>query len=191
MVLSAAHRSGPRRPTGDNAKGRRNRDAFWLLGGLLLVRPEKSDFECVRASTKFVIGFAGGNVKEPGRSKRSSAGERAIMKRRSPSMNPAVVSARPIGWRIGSHTNRCARRSNDAVGQFCEPRRTVYRTAIFAMVAGQKAAAGKQIHRLSRFREIPWSPDLGKTAFYPAECLHQDYYKSVNALPFTSVGLGL
>jgi len=71
--------------------------------------------------------------------------------------------------------------------------RDSYRTASLRMVAAESAAEERKNHQSSsRFRENPWSPILGKTAFYPPDAYHQDYYKSDERLAFTSgQGLGV
>ena len=68
----------------------------------------------------------------------------------------------------------------DAGGQFCD-RGPAYRTAIFALNAGQKAAAEAAVAQAAaQLGRKVVTPVLGAGRFWVAEDYHQDYYKGTD-----------
>ena len=67
----------------------------------------------------------------------------------------------------------------DATGQFCD-KGPQYRSAIFAVDDGQRAAAEASKAALDKSGKLPGrvvTEVLPSTKFYPAEAYHQDYYR--------------
>ncbi|KIT16733.1 peptide-methionine (S)-S-oxide reductase MsrA [Jannaschia aquimarina] len=79
----------------------------------------------------------------------------------------------------------------DAGGQFCD-RGLEYTTAIFALNEEQRAIAEAQIAEAEEElgREIV-TPVVDTSEFYPVDDYHQDYYKSEERLPVSSVGIAV
>ncbi len=79
----------------------------------------------------------------------------------------------------------------DAGGQFCD-RGDSYRTAIFpASPAEQQSAQSAIADASQELGATVVTEVLQQGPFYPAEDYHQNYYRSNNRLPVSSLGLGV
>ena len=145
----------------------------------------ESDFEGVKGVQEAVSGFAGGTVKNP-TYKQVVSGGTGHYEVVQIQFDPDVVSADQLLAMFFRSID-----PTDAGGQFCD-RGDSYRSAIFADGPAQQAAAEKAKSEAQAALGKPVvTPVLGKTAFYPAEDYHQDYYKSDERLAFSSVGLAV
>lgn len=145
----------------------------------------ESDFESVKGVKEVVSGFAGGSVKNP-TYKQVVAGGTGHYEVAQIQFDPAVVSVDQLLALFFRSVD-----PTDAGGQFCD-RGDSYRSAIFADGGAQKTAAEKaKADAQAALGKTVVTPILGKTAFYPADAYHQDYYKSDDRLAFSSVGLGV
>ena len=145
----------------------------------------ESDFESVKGVKEVISGFAGGTVKNP-TYKQVTAGGTGHYEVAQIQFDPAVVSLDQLLSMFFRSVD-----PTDAGGQFCD-RGDSYRTAIFAKDAAQQSAANKaKAQAQAALGQKIVTPVLGKTAFYPADAYHQDYYKSSERLAFSSVGLAV
>ena len=145
----------------------------------------ESDFESVKGVKEVISGFAGGTVKNP-TYKQVTAGGTGHYEVAQIQFDPAVISLDQLLSMFFRSVD-----PTDAGGQFCD-RGDSYRTAIFAKDAAQQSAANKaKAQAQAALGQKIVTPVLGKTAFYPADAYHQDYYKSSERLAFSSVGLAV
>ncbi len=127
------------------------------------------DIEAVPGVVEAVSGFAGGTVASPSY-ERVTAGGTGHLEAVQVVFDPARISYRELARRFLRTID-----PTDSGGQFCD-RGDSYRTAIFALNAGQRRdaeAARTEANRILRGRVA--TPVRGAARFYPAEAYHQDY----------------
>jgi peptide-methionine (S)-S-oxide reductase len=127
------------------------------------------DIEAVPGVIAAVSGFAGGRVANPGYAQvvRGGTGHLEAVQ---VTFDPARISYRQLARRFLRTID-----PTDAGGQYCD-RGEQYRTAIFALNAGQRRealAAVAEANRVLRGRVV--TPVRGTATFYRAEAYHQDY----------------
>ncbi|WP_408002847.1 peptide-methionine (S)-S-oxide reductase MsrA [Pseudorhodobacter wandonensis] len=134
----------------------------------------ESDFEQVPGVKSVVSGYTGGATANP-TYKQVGKGGTGHYEAVEISFDPARVSYAKIMELFFRSVD-----PTDAGGQFCD-RGESYRTAVFALNAGQKAAAEAAKAEAARAlgRKIV-TPVLTAGPFYKAEAYHQDYYKGSN-----------
>lgn len=131
----------------------------------------EADFDKVPGVVETVSGYIGGTVKNPTYKQvsRGGTGHYEAVRIR---FDPTRVSYRAlvdIFWRTVDPT--------DAGGQFCD-RGDSYRTAIFALNAGQaEAAKASRAAAQSALGRKIVTPVLPAAKFYRAEKRHQNYYR--------------
>ncbi len=145
----------------------------------------EADFEKVKGVREVVSGYTGGTVKNPTYKQvvRGGTGHYEAVEIR---YDPAQVTPAELYHLFFRSVD-----PTDAGGQFCD-RGESYRTAIFVSDPAKKAAAeaAKAEAEKALGRKIV-TPILPRATFYEAEAYHQDYYKSDERLPITSVGLAV
>lgn len=127
------------------------------------------DLEAVPGVVEAVSGFAGGTVANPSYAQVVRGGTGHLEAVRVV-FDPARISYRRLAARFLRTID-----PTDGGGQFCD-RGASYRTAIFALDAGQRrdaAAAVAEVNRVLRGRVA--TPVRGAARFYAAEAYHQDY----------------
>jgi peptide-methionine (S)-S-oxide reductase len=127
------------------------------------------DIEAVPGVIAAVSGFAGGRVANPSYEQVVRGGTGHVEAVRVV-FDPARISYGQLARRFLRTID-----PTDAGGQFCD-RGEQYRTAIFALNAGQRRealAAVAEANRILRGRVV--TPVRGAAAFYPAETYHQDF----------------
>ncbi len=127
------------------------------------------DIEAVPGVIAAVSGFAGGRVANPGYAQvvRGGTGHLEAVQ---VVYDPARISYRQLARRFLRTID-----PTDGGGQYCD-RGEQYRTAIFALDAGQRRealAAVAEANRILRGRVV--TPVRGAATFYRAEAYHQDY----------------
>jgi peptide-methionine (S)-S-oxide reductase len=134
----------------------------------------ESDFEQVPGVKSVVSGYTGGTTANP-TYKQVGKGGTGHYEAVEISFDPARVSYAKIMELFFRSVD-----PTDAGGQFCD-RGESYSTAVFALNAGQKAAAEAAKAEAARAlgRKIV-TPVLTAGPFYKAEAYHQDYYKGSN-----------
>ncbi|MEL7344790.1 MAG: peptide-methionine (S)-S-oxide reductase MsrA [Pseudomonadota bacterium] len=133
---------------------------FWCI---------ESDFESVRGVKEVVSGYAGGTTDNPTYRTLKGSGHYEVVEI---TYDPDVISYDQI-----LHAFFRSVDPTDAGGQFCD-RGDVYRTAIFAGNAEERAAAETAKARAqSDLGQRIVTPILPAATFYKAEDYHQDYYK--------------
>ena len=131
----------------------------------------ESDFESLSGVIEVVSGFAGGTTANPSYKDVTGGGTGHY------EVVQVTYDADRVSYAQLLHAFFRSVDPTDAGGQFCD-RGDSYRTAIFvengqerATAEAAKAAAGQALGQ----RIV--TPILNAAAFYPAEELHQDYYK--------------
>lgn len=127
------------------------------------------DIEAVPGVVSAVSGFAGGRTQDP-TYEQVTAGGTGHLEAVAVTYDPARISYRELARRFLRVID-----PTDDGGQFCD-RGASYRTAIFALDAGQRRdaqAALAEANRVLRGRVV--TPARGPARFYPAEAYHQDY----------------
>lgn len=127
------------------------------------------DIEAVPGVVEAVSGFAGGNVANPSY-ERVTAGGTGHLEAVRVTFDPARISYRELARRFLRTID-----PTDGGGQFCD-RGESYRTAIFALDAGQRRAAEAaraEANRILRGQVV--TPVRGAARFYPADDYHQDF----------------
>ncbi len=134
----------------------------------------ESDFESVPGVKSVVSGYTGGSTANP-TYKQVGKGGTGHYEAVEIAFDPARISYAKIMELFFRSVD-----PTDAGGQFCD-RGDSYRTAVFALNAGQKAAAEAAKAQAGRDlgRKIV-TPVLAAARFYKAEAYHQDYYKGSN-----------
>lgn len=136
---------------------------FWCI---------EADFEKVKGVSDVVSGFAGGQLSNPTYKQVTSGGtgHREVVRITYDADVLPTSQLLNMFFRSVDPT--------DAGGQFCD-RGESYSTAIYADTPAQAAAAkaAKADAQKALGKKVV-TPILGKSAFYPADAYHQDYYKS-------------
>jgi peptide-methionine (S)-S-oxide reductase len=157
--VDAAQAQRPRRPA--------NAQTALFAGGCFW--SAERDMEAVPGVVEAVSGFAGGTVANPSYAQvvRGGTGHLEAVQ---VVFDPARISYRTLARRFLRAID-----PTDSGGQFCD-RGESYRTAIFALNAGQRRdaeAAVAEANRILRGRVV--TPVRGGARFYAAEAYHQDY----------------
>ena len=128
----------------------------------------ESNFESVRGVKNVISGYTGGTSANPTYDNHSGHYEAVEI-----TFDNAVISYDQIIRLFLRSTD-----VTDAKGQFCD-RGDSYRSAIFALNAGQKAAAQAAVAEAEAVlgRKVV-TPVKSASTFWPAEAYHQDYAKS-------------
>ena len=130
----------------------------------------ESDFEKVDGVSSVVSGYTGGETENP--TYRDHEGHYEAVEI---SFDPGKVSYADLVAKFLRSVD-----VTDAGGQFCD-RGPAYRTAIFALDAGQRAAAEAAVSRAAAdLGQAVVTPVLDAGRFWVAEDYHQDYYKGTN-----------
>lgn len=130
----------------------------------------ESDFEKVEGVSSVVSGYTGGETENP--TYRDHEGHYEAVEI---SFDPGKVSYADLVAKFLRSVD-----VTDAGGQFCD-RGPAYRTAIFALDAGQRAAAEVAVSRAAAdLGQAVVTPVLDAGRFWVAEDYHQDYYKGTN-----------
>lgn len=130
----------------------------------------ESDFEKVDGVSSVVSGYTGGETENP--TYRDHEGHYEAVEI---SFDPGKVSYADLVAKFLRSVD-----VTDAGGQFCD-RGPAYRTAIFALDAGQRAAAEAAVSRAAAdLGQAVVTPILDAGRFWVAEDYHQDYYKGTN-----------
>lgn len=130
----------------------------------------ESDFEKVEGVSSVVSGYTGGETENP--TYRDHEGHYEAVEI---SFDPGKVSYADLVAKFLRSVD-----VTDAGGQFCD-RGPAYRTAIFALDAGQRAAAEAEVSRAAAdLGQAVVTPVLDAGRFWVAEDYHQDYYKGTN-----------
>lgn len=134
----------------------------------------ESDFEQVPGVKSVVSGYTGGTTANP-TYKQVGKGGTGHYEAVEIAFDPSRISYAKIMELYFRSVD-----PTDAEGQFCD-RGESYRTAVFALNAGQKAVAEAAKAEAARIlgRKIV-TPVLPAAPFYKAEGYHQDYYKGSN-----------
>ena len=131
----------------------------------------EADFESVPGVLSAVSGFTGGHVKKPSYEavKKGKTGHYEAVRITFDTGKVSRDTILDLYFRSIDPT--------DAGGQFCD-RGKPWRTAVFVSNKAQKASAEQAKARASKDlgRKIV-TPVLGAKRFYPAEDLHQNYYR--------------
>ncbi|MFP4569370.1 peptide-methionine (S)-S-oxide reductase MsrA [Rhodosalinus sp.] len=145
----------------------------------------EADFEKVRGVQEVVSGYTGGTVADPTYEEVVRGGTGHYEAARI-YYDPAQIT-RPQLYDMFFRSID----PFDAGGQFCD-RGDSYRSAIFAESEGAQADAHAARRRAEEElgREVV-TPILDLGPFYEAEDYHQDYYKSDERLPVSSVGIAV
>ena len=130
----------------------------------------ESDFEQVEGVRDVVSGYTGGDSENPTYDDHEGHYEAVEI-----TFDPAVISYDEVIAKFLRSVDVL-----DAGGQFCD-RGDAYRTAIFALDAGQRAAAKAAVAEAEAVlgQKIA-TPVLNAGRFWIAEDYHQDYYKGTN-----------
>ncbi|MCR9124991.1 MAG: peptide-methionine (S)-S-oxide reductase MsrA [Rhodobacteraceae bacterium] len=131
----------------------------------------EADFESLPGVTEAVSGFIGGTVENP-TYKQVVKGGTGHFEAVEITFDPARVSRATL-------LNAFFRSIDptDDGGQFCD-RGAPYRTAVFVSGKGEMALAARaKSDAQGALGQTVVTPILPRTAFYPAEAYHQDYYK--------------
>lgn len=132
----------------------------------------ESDFESVPGVISVVSGYTGGSSENPTYDSHKGHYEAVKITFDSAKISYAALIAKFL-------------RSidvTDAGGQFCD-RGNAYRTAIFALDAGQKTAAKAAVTDASAaIGQKVVTPVLAAKTFWPAEDYHQNYYRSTEII---------
>ena len=127
----------------------------------------ESDFEGVKGVKSVVSGYTGGTSSQPTYEDHEGHYEAVQI-----TFDNAVISYPELIAKFLRSVD-----VTDAGGQFCD-RGNAYRTAIFALDAGQKAAAVAAVADASAALGVKIvTPVKAASAFWVAEDYHQDYYK--------------
>ena len=127
----------------------------------------ESDFEGVKGVKSVVSGYTGGTSSQPTYEDHEGHYEAVQI-----TFDNAVISYPELIAKFLRSVDVL-----DAGGQFCD-RGNAYRTAIFALDAGQKAAAVAAVADASAVLGAKIvTPVKAASAFWVAEDYHQDYYK--------------
>ena len=130
----------------------------------------ESDFEKVDGVSSVVSGYTGGKTENP--TYRDHEGHYEAVEI---SFDPGKVSYADLVAMFLRSVD-----ATDAGGQFCD-RGPAYRTAIFALDAGQRAAAEAAVSQAAAdLGQAVVTPVLDAGRFWVAEDYHQDYYKGTN-----------
>lgn len=130
----------------------------------------ESDFEKVEGVSSVVSGYTGGETENP--TYRDHEGHYEAVEI---SFDPGKVSYADLVAKFLRSVD-----VTDAGGQFCD-RGPAYRTAIFALDAGQRAAAEAEVSQAAAdLGQAVVTPVLDAGRFWVAEDYHQDYYKGTN-----------
>ena len=130
----------------------------------------ESDFEKVEGVKGVVSGYTGGDLENP--TYRDHEGHYEAVEI---SFDPGKVSYADLVAMFLRSVD-----VTDAGGQFCD-RGPAYRTAIFALDAGQRAAAEAAVSQAAAdLGQAVVTPVLDAGRFWVAEDYHQDYYKGTN-----------
>ncbi len=130
----------------------------------------ESDFEKVDGVSSVVSGYTGGETENP--TYRDHEGHYEAVEI---SFDPGKVSYADLVAKFLRSVD-----VTDAGGQFCD-RGPAYRTAIFALDAGQRAAAEAEVSRAAAdLGQAVVTPVLDAGRFWVAEDYHQDYFKGTN-----------
>lgn len=145
----------------------------------------EADFEKVRGVQEVVSGYTGGTVANPSYEQVVRGGTGHYEAARI-YYDPAQIT-RPQLYDLFFRSID----PFDAGGQFCD-RGESYRSAVFAdsEAARADARAAKRRAEQDLGREVV-TPVLDLGPFYEAEDYHQDYYKSDERLPVSSVGIAV
>jgi peptide-methionine (S)-S-oxide reductase len=142
----------------------------------------EADFERVRGVGDAVSGFTGGRTANPEYPAKGTGHFEAV---RIP-FDPEVVSYRQLVDMFFRSIDPL-----DDGGQFCD-RGPSYRSAIFVLDAAQRreAEAAKAAAEQALGQRIV-TPILPAQRFWPVDAYHQDYYRSQERIPVSSVGLNV
>ena len=160
----AAPSEPPRDKGGQRAEAVFAGGCFWCT---------ESDFDKVPGVISTVSGYTGGTVRNP-TYKQVSGGDTGHIESLRIVYDPARVSYAALVERL-YHTIDPV----DAGGQFCD-RGYQYRSAIFVANAQERRIAETLKAKLQKVKKAPGKIAtliLPRSAFYPAEDYHQDYYK--------------
>jgi peptide-methionine (S)-S-oxide reductase len=131
----------------------------------------EADFDKIPGVVATTSGYTGGLLARPTYEQVSAGGTGHIEAVRVV-YDPAKVSYETLVARFFRTIDPL-----DAKGQFCD-RGDHYRSAIFVANAAQRKIASTVKDRAARLLRSPVATlILSKTAFYPAEAYHQDYYR--------------
>jgi peptide-methionine (S)-S-oxide reductase len=168
LLLAAACGQGPAEDAAaSQARRPANAQTALFAGGCFW--SAESDIEHVPGVIEAVSGFAGGRVANPSYEQVVRGGTGHVEAVRV-TFDPARISYAQLVRRFLRTID-----PTDAGGQFCD-RGDNYRTAIFALDAGQRReaeAAREEANRQLGGRVV--TPVRAAARFYPAEAYHQDY----------------
>lgn len=134
----------------------------------------ESDFESVPGVKSVVSGYTGGTTQNPTYKQVGKGGTGHYEAVEIKFDNSKIGYAKIIELFFRSVD------PTDTGGQFCD-RGDSYRTAVFALNAGQKAAAeAEKAKAEAALRRKIVTPIVAAGPFYKAEAYHQDYYKGSN-----------
>jgi peptide-methionine (S)-S-oxide reductase len=130
----------------------------------------ESDFESVPGVKSVVSGYTGGSLKNPTYENHDGHLEAVEI-----TFDNSVISYDALIAKFLRSID-----VTDAGGQFCD-RGQAYTTAIFALDAGQKAAAEKAVAEAeAALGQTVVTPVRNAKTFWTAEDYHQDYYKGTD-----------
>jgi peptide-methionine (S)-S-oxide reductase len=130
----------------------------------------ESDFESVPGVKEVVSGYTGGSLKNPTYENHDGHLEAVEI-----TFDNSVISYETLIAKFLRSID-----VTDAGGQFCD-RGEAYTTAIFALDAGQKAAAQKAVAEAeAALGQKVVTPVRNAKTFWTAEDYHQDYYKGTD-----------
>ncbi|MBM9593808.1 peptide-methionine (S)-S-oxide reductase MsrA [Roseitranquillus sediminis] len=172
--------------------------AIPLLGGAVHAAPLESayvaggcfwcveaDFEKVQGVDEVISGYSGGDLPNP-TYRQVVAGDTGHYEAAEIRYDPDQVSYAQLMDLFFRSVD-----PTDGGGQFCD-RGDSYRTAIFVQSeAERQAAEAAKVEAAAELGQEVVTPILRFDAFYEAEDYHQDYYKSDDRLPITSVGFAV
>ena len=131
----------------------------------------EADFEKLNGVIEAVSGFAGGNTANPTYDQVTGGGTGHY------EVVQITYDADQISYAQLLHAFFRSVDPTDAGGQFCD-RGNSYRTALFTRNSEERSAAQSAITQAqSALGQRIVTPVFGNATFYPAEAVHQDYYK--------------
>jgi peptide-methionine (S)-S-oxide reductase len=134
----------------------------------------EADFEKLSGVIEAVSGYSGGNTANPTYEDVSSGGSGHY------EVVQITYDADRISYAQLLHAFFRSVDPTDAGGQFCD-RGDSYRTAIFTKNGSERAEAQAALSRAqSTLGQRVVTPILNNATFYPAEAIHQDYYKGAS-----------
>ena len=176
LALALAPHAAPAQEEGELETAYVAGGCFWCV---------EADFEKVEGVEEVVSGFSGGDTVDPTYEEVTGGGtghyEAAEIR-----YDPDVV-----GYERLMHLFFRSIDPTDPGGQFCD-RGPSYRTAVFAETERERRIAeAAKAEAAEKLGQKVVTPVLDFDAFWAAGEYHQDYYKSDDRLPFTSVGIAV